>query len=198
MMNEFWNEKYADTEYLYGKEPNAFFREQIEKLSPGTILFPAEGEGRNAVFAATLGWAVDAFDFSDKAREKALQLAEEKSCKINYFTADLAELEIPENNYDAVVLSFVHLPEPIRKPFLQNLIQSLKPQGRLIIEAFSKKQLGRTSGGPKDIDLLYNLSDLEQDLRGLSLIQAEETETALGEGNGHSGLAQVVRIVATK
>jgi SAM-dependent methyltransferase len=166
MMKEFWNEKYAGEEYLYGKRPNAFFREQIEKLSRGTFLFPAEGEGRNAVFAATLGWAVDAFDLSENAREKALRLADERACKINYFIADLAELELPENNYDAVVLCFVHLPEQIRKPFLQQVVQSLKPQGRLIMEVFSKKQLGNTTGGPKDIDLLYNLWDLEQHLKG--------------------------------
>jgi hypothetical protein len=51
---ERWNDRYSKDEYAYGEQPNNFLREELEKLKPGTILFPAEGEGRNAVFAAAL------------------------------------------------------------------------------------------------------------------------------------------------
>ena len=73
-MKKFWNERYADSQYAYGTEPNAFFKSQIDQRPAGRILLPAEGEGRNAVYAATLGWDVYAFDFSTKAKEKALLL----------------------------------------------------------------------------------------------------------------------------
>jgi hypothetical protein len=59
-----WNERYSKNEFAYGEAPNNYLKEQLEKLSAGAILFPAEGEGRNAVFAATLGWKVSAFDIS--------------------------------------------------------------------------------------------------------------------------------------
>jgi hypothetical protein len=36
---------------------------------------PADGEGRNAFYAASQGWIVTAIDSSIKGREKALQLA---------------------------------------------------------------------------------------------------------------------------
>lgn len=49
---ERWNDRYSNEEFAYGKAPNNYLKEQIEKLNAGTILFPAEGEGRNAVFAA--------------------------------------------------------------------------------------------------------------------------------------------------
>jgi hypothetical protein len=39
----------------YGEEPNNYLKEKLEKLNTGKILFPAEGEGRNAVFEARLG-----------------------------------------------------------------------------------------------------------------------------------------------
>tara|TARA_R100001377_G_C3182541_1_gene107226 strand:+ start:629 stop:811 length:183 start_codon:yes stop_codon:yes gene_type:complete len=41
---------------FYGTEPNDFFKQQIDKLKPGKILIPEEGEGRNAVYAASQGW----------------------------------------------------------------------------------------------------------------------------------------------
>jgi len=63
-MKEFWNERYAKNEFIYGTEPNEFFRKELEILPAGKIILPCDGEGRNAVFAAKLGWKVNAFDFS--------------------------------------------------------------------------------------------------------------------------------------
>jgi hypothetical protein len=62
-MNQ-WDERFSGEEYVYGIQPNAFLEEQLPLLEPGTILFACEGEGRNAVFAASLGWNVSAFDGS--------------------------------------------------------------------------------------------------------------------------------------
>jgi len=83
-LQQFWDERYSQPEYAYGREPNVFFREQIEPLQPGRLLMPAEGEGRNGVYAARKGWVVDAFDISEKGREKALRLAEEMGVAIHY------------------------------------------------------------------------------------------------------------------
>ena len=57
-----WNERYSKEEFAYGEEPNQYLKEQLEKLAVGKILFAAEGEGRNGVYAAKLGWNVFAFD----------------------------------------------------------------------------------------------------------------------------------------
>ena len=88
-MKDFWNERYASTEYVYGKEPNQYFKQILCSLSPGKILLPAEGEGRNAVYAASLGWQVYAYDFSERAYKKAMALAAEKKYA---FTMKLALL----------------------------------------------------------------------------------------------------------
>ena len=50
-----WNERYSQDEFAYGQSPNSYLKKQIEKLLVGKILFAAEGEGRNAVFAAKGG-----------------------------------------------------------------------------------------------------------------------------------------------
>ena len=76
-MKSFWNERYKEKDFVYGKKPNEYLAEKLRELEPGKVLFPAEGEGRNAVFAAEQGWEVSAFDNSFKGRKKALMLAEE-------------------------------------------------------------------------------------------------------------------------
>ena len=55
-MKEFWDTRYAEIDFAYGKTPNTFFKDSIDKLTPGKLLLPADGEGRNAVYAATKGW----------------------------------------------------------------------------------------------------------------------------------------------
>lgn len=71
-MNEFWETRYKSPTYAYGTKPNEFFKESIDKLNPGRVLLPAEGEGRNAVYAAQRGWSAEAFDFSEAARPKEM------------------------------------------------------------------------------------------------------------------------------
>src|SRR5680860_1842183 len=83
-MDDFWNERYGIEEYVYGTEPNQFYKELLKKLSPGKILFPAEGEGRNAVFAAQNGWDVTAFDSSTEGKKKAEKLAAAKGVSVKY------------------------------------------------------------------------------------------------------------------
>ena len=72
-MKDFWNQRYAADEYAYGTAPNAFFKAVLDPLPPGRILLPAEGEGRNAVYAAKLGWEVVAFDQSEGGQKKAMK-----------------------------------------------------------------------------------------------------------------------------
>lgn len=198
MSKDFWNNRYSETEFVYGTEPNLFLKELMEKLTPGTALFLGEGEGRNAVYAASKGWIVDAVDFSNKAKEKALKLAKAKSVKINYFLSDLTEFRYPENYYDAVGLFFVHLPIDIRKIVHEHIISSLKIGGIVILEAFNKLQINNNSGGPKDINLLYDEKDILESFRNLEIVIIENASTELNEGNYHKGKADVIRFIGKK
>jgi hypothetical protein len=89
-MQQFWDQRYQESEWVYGEAPNAFFKAFIDQQPPGTLLLPAEGEGRNAIYAASKGWTVEAFDFSPVAREKALAGAAAKGVKIRYDLQDIA------------------------------------------------------------------------------------------------------------
>jgi hypothetical protein len=51
----FWDERYAENESDYGFQPNAFFKKNSGNISPGALLLPNEGEGRNGQYAAKKG-----------------------------------------------------------------------------------------------------------------------------------------------
>ena len=199
MDKEFWNERYAQFQSVYGTAPNKFFKEQIQSLEPGNLLLPAEGEGRNAIYAASLGWKVSAYDYSEVAKTKTLETAASLGITtIDYQVMDLAMIDLPTEKYDAVALIYAHLPVKMRESFHQKCVNSLKPGGILIFEVFSKNQLGYRSGGPKVEEFLYSPEDLTADFSEMKIIQCEELVTTLDEGTFHRGPASVVRFIAMK
>jgi 2-polyprenyl-3-methyl-5-hydroxy-6-metoxy-1,4-benzoquinol methylase len=197
MQNQ-WDERYSRQEYIYGTEPNTFLKEQLASLKPGRILFPAEGEGRNAVYAASLGWLTDAFDQSIEGQKKALQLAEKEGVSINYSIQTLDNWNPEPDQYDCIALIFVHLPEGLRQQVHRAVINALKPGGLLILQAFTINQLPRTSGGPKTAKLLFTKDQIESDFKNLANLKLTETQSLLNEGPLHQGLADVIQLTATK
>lgn len=199
MSNEFWNERYAQHQSVYGVEPNEYFKQKLQSLKPGKLLLPAEGEGRNAIYAASLGWSVTAYDYSEVAKAKTLhQAAVLGITSITYEVADLSVIQLPAEEFNAIALIYVHLPIEMRKHLHRQCMRSLKPGGTLMIEVFSKDQLQYNSGGPKDAALLYSINDLTEDFSSMKIELQEEVVTSLNEGPFHSGLASVVRLLAVK
>ena len=198
MSVEFWDSRYAEEGYAYGTEPSALLKVVLPSVPPGRILFPAEGEGRNAVYAASLGWTATAFDQSPQARVKALALAAARSVSLEYHIAALDSFDPSLTDFDAVALMFVHLPPAIRTHFHRSMVQRLKPGGIVLIEAFTKEQLNFTSGGPKDETQLFSPEILADDFAGLTIIRNEAMIVHLNEGPYHTGDASVVRFVGKK
>ncbi|HKL32551.1 MAG TPA: class I SAM-dependent methyltransferase [Tangfeifania sp.] len=197
-MNQFWNERFAVEEYVYGTEPNQFFKNQLEKLQPGKILFPAEGEGRNAVYAATQKWDVTAFDSSTVAKKKAETLARQKGVVIDYRIADYENVSFPEENFDCLVLIYAHMHPLKRKEYHQKLASFIKPGGTLILEGFSKQQIENKTGGPRNVEMLFSEEELRDDFGFFSEITISQTDVTLDEGPFHQGKASVIRVTGEK
>ena len=199
-MKNFWNERYSTKDYIYGTQPNQFFKEQIEKLNAGKILMVGEGEGRNAVYAAKLGWQVDAIDSSSVAKDKALMLAERNKVSINYQVADIHSYNFPDNIYDAVGIVFLHINESEKesKRLHIKFTNTLKKKGRIILELFSKNQLGKNSGGPQDLDLLCSIEQIRKSFPIFKNELLLEENILLSEGEFHQGEASVIRFVGVK
>ena len=196
-MKEFWEKRYNSKEYIYGSAPNAFLKSQLGKLPAGKLLLPAEGEGRNAVYAAELGWDVDAIDFSEQGKEKALRLAKERNVYINYQVADLSNFEFKQS-YDVIGLIYAHFPAEWRSSMHQELANQLNSGGIIILEAFHKDQLGKDSGGPKSLEMLYSKESIRQDFKSLHCDLIKQETIFLDEGKHHSGEASVVRCIFRK
>lgn len=197
MNKTFWDKRYAENETVYGKQPNRFFKNFIDTHKPGTILLPAEGEGRNAVYAAGKGWKVDAFDFSEEARKKAIILSKESNLAINYWRDEIENFRASKK-YDAAGLIYVHLPKNIRETFHREIHNSLKSGGYLIFEAFAKEQIHLNSGGPKDVSLLYDAPAICSDFPFLHIISCGQKEIELNEGIFHKGKAAVLQLTGQK
>ena len=197
MNKEFWDQRYAEHETVYGSAPNVFLREFLEDRPVGTALFPAEGEGRNAVYAARLGWKVDAFDQSAVARDKALTLAQAAGVNLNYTISGLDEFQ-PTEIYDLIGLFFVHMPDAIRRAVHRKLLAALKPRGVLVLEGFSKDQLNFNSGGPKEASMLFDMDRLAEDFSELEELSMDKALVTLDEGPFHQGPASVLRLIGVK
>lgn len=198
-----WNDRYNKDEFAYGEEPNNYLKEQLGKLDVGAILFPAEGEGRNAVFAAKLGWTVSAFDISVEGKKKALQLAKINNVKIDYEVGELLELNYNTEQFDAIALIYAHFPAGIKSLYHKTLGKYLRKNGLIIFEAFSKRHIDYISknekvGGPKDIAMLFSIEELKSDFANYEIIELAEEEIELSEGLFHNGKASVIRFVGRK
>ncbi|MBN2869686.1 MAG: class I SAM-dependent methyltransferase [Campylobacterales bacterium] len=198
---EFWNERFAKEGYFYGTEPNLYVASHIDAFDvPKKILFLGEGEGRNAIYAARAGHTVTALDASDVGLAKCAERAKSADLSIELIHADL-ELWEPSERYDAVLCSFLHLPEPLRGDVYAKVFASLKSGGLFAGEFFSIHQMPRTTGGPKDESLLYTAAQLRSIFDRhphIEILELEELDTELNEGRGHIGIASVVRMAVKK
>lgn len=199
----FWDERYGQEAYAYGEEPNKYLVEQLKGMAPGKILFPADGEGRNSVYAATLGWQAYAFDQSVEGQRKALQLAAKRGVHIDYQAGEFAEIKYEEASFDAMALIFAHFGGAQKMGYLKQLNKYIKPGGIVIFEAYSKSHLryklaNPKVGGPGDEAVLYSIAEVAAVFPDYDIIQLEEMDIEIWEGQLHGGLSSVVRFTGRK
>ena len=194
---DFWNERYEGADYFYGTEPNSFLAENADLLT-GPVLSLCEGEGRNAVFLAQRGLRVLGVDCSDNGLQKAQELARSRKVTIETQLADLADYTPREGEFGSVISISAHLPGSIRQRLYPHVEKALKPDGIFILEAYTENQLARSTGGPKDRDMLMSVDKLRRELPSLNVLLAREIDRHVVEGIGHTGMASVVQFIARK
>lgn len=193
-----WNERYAGDEYIYGTEPNTFLAEHAQTLT-GPVLSLCEGEGRNAVFLASLGFEVLGADSSDVGLAKAQKLAAAKGVRIRTTVTDLADYAPPANVFGSVISIFAHLPSTLRARLYPLVERSLKPGGLILLEAYTLAQLPKDTGGPKDPDMLMSAASLRKEFPHCEVILARELDRDIAEGQHRSsGVGSVVQFIARK
>jgi SAM-dependent methyltransferase len=193
-----WDERYGDEEYAYGKSPNDFLVEMIDRIPRGDVLCLCDGEGRNGVYLAQQGYRVTSVDASRAGIAKANKLADEKGVKITALTTDLAHFVIAPNSWDGIVSIFCHLPPDLRAQVHQQCVAGLRQHGVLLLEAYTPKQLEFKTGGPTNADMTMTLKGLEKELTGLRFDHAVECDRDVIEGRYHHGRGAVVQLIGVK
>ena len=169
----------------------------------GSILFPAEGEGRNALYAAQLGWTVSAFDLSDVGKQKAKKLFYKYNVKVDYIISEYDNLPFLENQFDIVALIYAHVPAEIKSDFNKKSVELLKTDGIVIFEAFSKNhgdyiRANPNVGGPTTESWLFSKEDILNDFSNFEIVYLNEEVITLNEGPKHNGVGSVIRFIGKK
>ena len=192
-----WDKRYSTDDYVYGTEPNSFLVENAGLLK-GPVLSLAEGEGRNAVYLASLGLRVHGVDGSKVGLAKAEALARSREVEISTELADLSIFTPEPHHYGSVISISAHLPSRIRHVLYPKVERSLVPGGVILLEAFSESQLTRDTGGPKDLDMLMTIEKVAREFPSCEPILLRELEREVCEGAFHSGPALVVQFIGKK
>jgi SAM-dependent methyltransferase len=193
-----WDARYAEPGWAFGTEPNDFLREMAPRVPRGRVLCLAEGEGRNAVYMAVLGYEVTAVDLSPVGVGKMLALAEARAVRVRAEVADLADYAIEPGHWQGIVSIFAHVPAEVRRPLHRAVVAGLAPGGVLVLEAYPPEQADRGTGGPSEASRFMTLAGLRQELEGLEFELERELDRDVIEGRYHTGRARVVQVVARR
>jgi cyclopropane fatty-acyl-phospholipid synthase-like methyltransferase len=197
---ETWDTRFSSDEYIFGTEPNVWLAQHADLLKPGMrVLAVADGEGRNSVWLAKQGLHVDAFDISPVGIGKARKLAEQQGVDINFSIHSVEDYPWTTGTYDAVVAIFIQFADPeTRATLFKRMKSALKPDGVILLQGYTSKQLDYKTGGPPNLSHLYT-EDLLRDAFGdLDILELTAYEQVLTEGTQHHGQSALIGMVSRK
>ncbi|MEN9700571.1 MAG: hypothetical protein RLZZ301_1769 [Bacteroidota bacterium] len=197
-MKEIWNERYNQDTFAYGQEPNDFLKAQ--QIGSGlSVLCLAEGEGRNGVYLAGLSNSVTCIDYSEAGLEKTKVLAQTKGVNVHCICADLGEYRLGDQQWDLIVGIFAHFPKSVKAQLFPQLLNALKPGGKILMEVYDQEQVRFGTGGPQQPEFLYSVEELQDLLsQGYQHLTIEKVYREVHEGTYHNGASATLQVRAVK
>jgi 2-polyprenyl-3-methyl-5-hydroxy-6-metoxy-1,4-benzoquinol methylase len=171
--------------------PNVFLTEVIDSIPSGRALDIAMGQGRNAVFLASIGWETTGIDVSKAGIAAAKENARRAGVKIDAREIGVEDFDLGAEAWDLIVLTYALVPGGVDAPrFANRVIDALSPGGHVVIETFGSER-GAENRRPVDVDP----DDLRTALSDLEIIRFEDERT-VPEWTDQP--ARVVRLAARK
>jgi cyclopropane fatty-acyl-phospholipid synthase-like methyltransferase len=197
---ETWDARFSSDDYIFGTEPNVWLAQHADLLKPGMrVLAVADGEGRNSVWLAKQGLHVDAFDISPVGIGKGRKLAEQQGVDINFSIHSVEDYPWTTGNYDAVVGIFIQFADPeTRATLFKRMKSALKPDGLILLQGYTPKQLEYKTGGPPNLSHLYTEELLRDAFGDLDISELTSYEQVLTEGSQHHGQSALIGLVARR
>lgn len=209
-----WDERYAQSELVWGAPPNATVVEHIFGLERRIRLVPdapgeappelpraldlACGEGRHALWLATHGWQVRAVDFSqvgiDKGRTVASRLSRSVRTRIDWECADVTDLAGAgiDGPFELILAVYIHLPADQRRSLLLAAAERLSPGGTLLVLGHDTTNIADGYGGPQDPAILFTPDDVVADLAAAEHIRIDTAQRVLRETEGRDAIDALV------
>lgn len=198
MNADVWNARYSEAGWAYGTAPNDWLVEIAARIPKGRVVCIGDGEGRNGVHLASLGYEVTSVDQSKVGMEKAAAFARERGVALETRVLDLDGWDFEPRGWSGVVSIFCHLPSELRRRVHRAALAALAPGGAFVLEAYAPEQLEYKTGGPPVRDLLVTVDDLRGDLEGARFERAEQVVRIVREGRLHDGQSAVTRVLALR
>jgi SAM-dependent methyltransferase len=135
---EFWDARYAESDAIWSRNPNPHLVQHVSDLKPGNALDVGSGEGTDALWLASRGWAVTGLDLSqvalDRAAARAAELGPEVAGRVRWIRADLlaGDDRLPAD-FDLVSAQFMHVPRSVFDALYANLAGAVRPGGSLLV-----------------------------------------------------------------
>jgi SAM-dependent methyltransferase len=126
---DYWNRYYLDSNSNFNRAPNGFLKQMVEGQRPGVALDYGMGEGRNAIYLASLGWQVWGFDPADAGVALAQKRAKELGLTLHTAAVRDSEYDFGKERFDLVLFSWTMPLVPVEK-----VADSLKPGGIVVME----------------------------------------------------------------
>ncbi len=182
-----WDARYAGTELIWTDQPTQFLVEHTSDVRAGKALDVACGEGRNAVWLASRGFAVTAIDFSSIAIGKAKLLADAKNVNVDWRVGDVTE-SLPDDRFDLVTVLYLHLPADRFTRLIADLLTRLSPGGTLLVVGHHVDNLTDGHGGPQDAAILHDHRTIAGQLTAngsMAVVTAARVERAVTVDDEH-------------
>lgn len=166
-----WDERFASGSYPRAPDPSAVLRSYEPTIPDGRALDVAAGTGRNAVFLAERGYAVDALDASAEGlatvRERAAEL--EIDDRVETVQGDVSTYGFPTETYELITMSYFHALDRFA-----DLTDALVPGGCLFVEGHLRSAEA-TPSGPSDDRYRFAANELLRAGLGLTVLYYDET-----------------------
>lgn len=195
-----WDMRYANKNYLFGREPSHFLTERQHYFEPGQVaLMVADGEARNGVYLATLGLKVHSVDGSTVALRKAKQLADDAGVKLILEQADVMDWTWYDDAYHHVIGVMIQFADPESRPSLfENMKRAVRPGGYLMLHGYRPEQVELGTGGPPDPAYMYTSEMLREAFSDFEILELTEEDRLVEDGVAHRGQSALINFVARK